>query len=400
MTQLLRLPAEVLASIVELILVNEQPAPGSIEEARRNRLDVNPQETAKDDRNCVVYGRSRIMSNGGPLLRACRLLGEHTRRAMGRLFPDGPKYKLDVMLVDGGELWLTWLCVPFLSERVRSLDVTFRVFSADTPRSSAFASFPSSGLRSLSWSCVFFIEHFLACGPYPSTSDESLEVGRRRRLAVKEIALCFRAAHPASLILDDDDISHQHIGNHSPTEPLNHSRFVDLGSIVYPRWLSGIIWESFDDILHEKLPSERWASMLFGRVERFHKSASVESPWDATLVVHDILESHQVVPDDWPPSLSATVSDTATFDLGSVCRALVFWNWKWATLQERRGLGLIVPEDPVLPSLETWLRWRDNQNRTKNYNQEQCRCAPTELEEWLKAQAAKKNEYVKELGPT
>lgn len=109
MPQLLDLPVEILDTIIELILLGEQHPPTTVDEARQSRLPINPspRSGAYGSAN-VVYGNFTTASNAAPLLRINRQLSAQTRQGIARLFPEGAKYKLDVMLVNETQLWPTW----------------------------------------------------------------------------------------------------------------------------------------------------------------------------------------------------------------------------------------------------------------------------------------------------
>jgi hypothetical protein len=197
MSGLLSLPAELLDGIVEPVLLGEQPPPTTIEEARQTRLSVDPKPRRMTPflsrhRKEVLYGSSAVASNAAPLLRTNKHPSAKTRQAISRLFPQGPKYKLDVMVVDDSHLWPTWLSVPYLTEQVQSVEVTFRVFGLDVSNNGGSSAPRTDARETIVWCLYALLEQFLHYGPYPSTSIRSLAVQHARHMTTKTIDLRFQ----------------------------------------------------------------------------------------------------------------------------------------------------------------------------------------------------------------
>lgn len=364
MSALLKLPAEILDAILGYALLHEQRPPASVDEARHSRLGVNPEAEA----GCqdVVYGNFTTASNAAPLLRVNRKLSAHTRGAIARLFPEGARYKLDVMIVDERQLWPTWLHVPYLTEHIQAVEVTFRVFGVCPDDGSAFRMHWMTRQPLFTACCYSLLSHFLEAGPYPSTSSRSLEVQRSHHITVKTMDLRFRAGDPACLPPNESQETH--------ALWREFQRASEPGQFaIHPAWLAEGVSRRLQ-LLPRVFSHEGMARLLHSRIGQYWIRPPPDSEMSEVKVdLHEILGALFVLPYN------------SQFD----CELRSFWNWKWNTIQERRKHGLGVPDNAEWPSLETWLEWTQIWQEG-SCSPSACLCFETGLEDWLRSQAVKK----------
>lgn len=124
-TELLSLPSEILANIVEQVIL-QQDKP-SLRHAVTDHLyeTEEPFITGFWEDLLVTCGPRE--ANALALLLTCRQLHLETRRAIGRLFSKhGPKHILDIQLFGGGRAHLTWIHIPISSFHFHSLEIRLR----------------------------------------------------------------------------------------------------------------------------------------------------------------------------------------------------------------------------------------------------------------------------------
>ncbi|KAK0108849.1 hypothetical protein ONS96_002689 [Cadophora gregata f. sp. sojae] len=121
---LLGIPQELRDKIITLLVPRvEMPPQLEGDPESREYLDDTP--STRRDR--VKYLKATSLPGGIPTLKVNKLLRAQTLTVMRHLkLPGARSYRLDVMMIDGEELWPTWLYVPCLTTRVDELLVTLR----------------------------------------------------------------------------------------------------------------------------------------------------------------------------------------------------------------------------------------------------------------------------------
>lgn len=125
MSLLSKLPLELLDIIIEIVVLTERAPPIHIGTADRDRYNVEDGQARVGILKCwsianVLHERRQQQANAGGLLLTSRWLQGRTKDAIARIYPDGVRYKLDVMLVNEHEMWASTLCSSNLITELRN----------------------------------------------------------------------------------------------------------------------------------------------------------------------------------------------------------------------------------------------------------------------------------------
>jgi hypothetical protein len=108
MASLMTIPEELRDTIIELVLLEtripppDTAKPGRVAIKRSKWSGIVSWDYGPSN---VFFETTPIRPNSGALLLVNRAIHEQTTQALARLFPDGMKYKLDVMFVNEQQLW-------------------------------------------------------------------------------------------------------------------------------------------------------------------------------------------------------------------------------------------------------------------------------------------------------
>lgn len=287
--------------------------------------------------------------------------------------------------------------MPYLAEQVQSIEVTFRVFGANTKTRSAFRIGDGSP-EPIVWCYYSLLDHFLEWGPYPSTSNLSLEAQRRRHITVNTINLWFLAGDPVCIPPNDSSELYAVWRGFQRRNP-RRARAAPVTEMdqfaIHPNWLAESIQGNIFFMLGMSYHSSPWGMLLLERIGQFRISrlpspgTTSEHP-QVNIVVHEILGKLYQVPErDHPDNYTTLYNMDTMGHISGDCRVMTFWNWKWKALQERHKHGLENPSDAAWPDLKTWLRWRRAAGEAVDCRSDKrrCMCLDTGLEDWLKSRA-------------
>lgn len=283
--------------------------------------------------------------------------------------------------------------MPYLAEHIQSIEVSFRVFGMNRELRSAFRNRNGGALVPIIWTFYFLLDHLLKWGPYPSTSNQSLEAQQRHHITVNILDLRFLAGDPAYTPPNDGPQLY------AVWTRLQRNRFSHLVPnennqlAIHPNWLANRIQEQIHLLLDMSYHYSPYGTQLLERIGQFRISrlpSTTAEPPEVNIFVYEILGNFYLAPDNDHPENFTTLYTWRTMKdivMGD-CRVLTFWNWKWKTLKERHKRGLINPSDVVWPDLKTWLRWRQIAGEAVGCRSGQwrCMCLETGLEDWLKSQ--------------
>ncbi|KAL8739504.1 MAG: hypothetical protein Q9184_008594 [Pyrenodesmia sp. 2 TL-2023] len=117
----LELTRELRDSVYETLLLSSQSPPPSPEDGGARKYPSKEDKEFFERHN--HYPADDLKSTSGPLLGTCRQISEEVEEAMVRLIKSNrPLYRLDLMLLDERELYITWLAFPRSTTEIPRLD--------------------------------------------------------------------------------------------------------------------------------------------------------------------------------------------------------------------------------------------------------------------------------------
>ena len=329
---LLTIPPEIRDVIIETVLLSSRPAPPDIATAALTRHTV---VETWDYRNKPFlawdYGIRNVKfekpgahttSNALPLFLTNHQLNAETRSAIARLGDDARCYELDVMIVNEGELWPTWTCVPVLTHHIEKVEVTFRLYASQKYKSGYDALRGGDGSPpGLLWCFYFVLEHFLKRG-----SDDTFGVGERdKEISVKVIDVAFVAGEGQQMLQERPS-----------WQRLYRAARVDTGNthIMQPLWIAQMISGRLNGLLGMNYHTARYGAILHERVATIRVSA-----------VGELLRELNI---------AQVLAKLACYDAADTFghlpredRLLSFWQWKKEAVRLRYERGLPIEENNV-----------------------------------------------------
>ena len=334
MTSLLSLPRELVDNIIEIVLLSSRPPPEDPDAARAQgqRFPVKDFECRSWHHEDVLYGTSphEMSSESLPLLLVNQQIHRQTKKAIDRIVKAKRlDYHLDVMFVDGYQLWPTFLCVPALTTRVNSIHTDIRIFvmPRDKSQEAYFAlRGGSGGPPGIVWAFYALLERFLQRGASYASPGADLDEENRNRLKKKH------------LVNKDVTIDTLTINFSTPEDPSCVKSVPELyrhpslagtgeGTAVSPKYLANFVAgfvrsllvmgyhsAQFGAILHERIG--RIVILVDGKLEReFNLGAELQ----ALNYTDPISTFGHITPRERRPE--------------------VFGNWKLAALYKRKQYG-------------------------------------------------------------
>ena len=127
----------------------------------------------KRDTDIVKLGRTRIL----PTLLVNRQLYSETLTAVHRL-PSKHSYKIDVMIVDGFQLWPTWLSLPSPTRYIDNVHATLRTFDLDILNAYRGTGWSTSigGPPPIAWCFFDLLDRFLKVGPFANARNTPVRI--------------------------------------------------------------------------------------------------------------------------------------------------------------------------------------------------------------------------------
>ena len=322
----LTIPPEIRDVIIETALLSSRPAPPDIATAALTRQTV---VETWDYRNKPFlawdYGIRKvkfekpgayILSNALPLLLTNRRLNAETRSTIARLGDKVGCYKLDVMIVNEGELWPTWTCIPVLTRHVEQVNVTLRLYAGQHLESGYSA--PGDGSPpSLLWSSYFILEHFLKRGPVGTFG-----IGEKdKEICVKVINMAFTAGEEQQIkMLEERPLR----------ERIERAAGMDNTRIIQPLRIAQMISRGISELLSMYYSTAEFGAILYERVGIIRVLVDGEIPTELNIA--------RVLAE-----LAFYNGDTF-IHLPRENRISFFWKWKRDTVKLRIRCGLPVEE--------------------------------------------------------
>ena len=390
MPSLLSIPSEILDNILEYVILTERPAPADIEEGRKGRTKIPQTATRRVRARAWSYGINNthyedgVYANASALFPTCQQLNKHTTDTIARLFPDGMRYKLDVMFVDEQKFWPTWLSVPAVAKAIQAVDVTFRIFGLYHENSDSAFRPSDRGPEQIVWCFYFLLEHFLDHGIKPPVITQKGEpVPSGSFISVKAINMNFISGTTNRAISEDTIEQKLAWWDRYPSFDTQEVEG-KLRPQMHPRWLATFVADRLDMVLIMSYHTSAYGAIVHERVGNIC-----------------ICAENKTVSEIEPAKLLARMvyHPDITFTFGHLprhCRLLTFWNWKYHAITQRKALALPVPKQSFWPTLDelTRLRAASEKKRQKDIASgcqfsmcgSFCRCCDQGLENMLKAE--------------
>lgn len=163
MLSFLDLPRELRDKILGLVIATPMsPPPSPADAGDRTEVDVPGMRSSAGGKS-VKYPRRFNRVDSIPTLLVNHQLHNDTLNAIDRL-PTKHSYEVDVMLVDEGELWPTWLSVPAISSHADKIAATFRIFGVNRRRRGGFQ-LGNGGPPAITWAFYNALQRLLLFGP-------------------------------------------------------------------------------------------------------------------------------------------------------------------------------------------------------------------------------------------
>ncbi|KAL8925450.1 MAG: hypothetical protein Q9208_003542 [Pyrenodesmia sp. 3 TL-2023] len=178
----LQLSRELRDNVYETLLLSSRPPPSSPEHGSAHKYPSKKEEYCYfEDHN--HYPTDDLESTSGPLLLTCRQISGEVEEAAVRLTKSNRSlYRLDLMLLDERELYVTWLAFPFTTNEIPILDVDFRLLGDVEGKKSTLRG-GNGGPPRLIWGLFTLIERFLQRGPdflAPRNRGRDMRIGELR----------------------------------------------------------------------------------------------------------------------------------------------------------------------------------------------------------------------------
>jgi hypothetical protein len=336
MPSLLSIPQELRDQIIENVIINELKPPEDTKSAELNRSH----STEFDYPLCrswsygpqhVRYAKGKMRVNSASLLQVNKQLNEETKAALARRYPEGVKYKLDIMFVNEIELWPTWLLVPSVSHMVAEVDVKIRIVGEKLSGSENAFKIGDGSPEQIVWCFYYVLEHFLDYGLGPSLgAKEGIKI-QKRPTSVRNIKL---------------DIVYGNSGHGIPQG--SRSKRQD------PQWLANFVCGRLNNITEMSYHTAPYGMIVYERVGKFQIAAESE-------IIEEINLGDSLARLNYGLSSDTNWYTGETFgNLPGDCRLITFWNWKHRAVKKRRQLDLPVSDDVVWPKMNDMARWRQD----------------------------------------
>lgn len=177
----LELSRELRDSVYEALLLSSRPPPSSPEHGGARKYPSKEDEDHFEYHN--HYPADDLKSTSGPLLLTCRQINEEVEEVMVRLTKSNrPLYRLDLMLLDERELYITWLAFPHPTNEISTLYADFRL-SGNVEGKESILRLGNGGPPILIWGLFTLIERFLQRGPdflAPRNQGRHMRIGELR----------------------------------------------------------------------------------------------------------------------------------------------------------------------------------------------------------------------------
>ncbi|PVH69447.1 hypothetical protein DL98DRAFT_598658 [Cadophora sp. DSE1049] len=230
---LLGIPQELRDKILALLVPRVEPAPTDQGDPDgRDYLN----DTPSINKRRVKYLTTIPLPDGIPTLKVNKQLRDETLAVMQHLkLPGARSYRLDVMLIDGEELWPTWLYVPCLTTRVEELVATLRDFGPSSHRYGRGFRNGDGGPPWMIWCFQSLLIRFLEAGP-SGPQEKSIDRG----VSVRSIVLDIRTpdVQPEMIATVEDS---------TPGRLRTISRETGLKMRMHPMFILGFVrrWINF-----------------------------------------------------------------------------------------------------------------------------------------------------------
>ncbi|KAJ5156451.1 hypothetical protein N7492_009254 [Penicillium capsulatum] len=351
MVSFLTLPAELRALVIYQVLCSENNPPSRpFENGRIDFQDIDYRAWRSRAKILNENRNQHCPSNVASLLRTNRQLSAETQaildieRQKSKL-----RYALDISVLHDYTLFVTWLSVPWISNRVDSLVANIRLFGHILPQEIAKTLSGDGGRLGFHWSFYAVLERFLRYGPVDgkktqTKGDSKKSFYRRnptfedRDMTVKELTLNIDSAED-SLEFPPDEIDYRRWSTrHHGIERFRHPQAASDELIKYrtrPEWLAKYLLGEIRGLLYMGYHTASYGKILYESI--------------GTLRV--VAGGEEIATVDLASELASLSFNDPGDTFGDVWprenRIPAFWEWKKQTLERRQQLGFPVvwPKD-------------------------------------------------------
>lgn len=343
MLSLLTIPAELRALVITQALYNRETPPSTPSETDRTDFqDIDYRAW----RSCTsIYHEQRgqhCPSNALPLLLTNRQLSAETQALIDiERQKSNLQYHLDISVLNDYHLFVTWLSVPWISNRLDSLAVDIRIFGHILSQGTARSLSGDGGRLGFHWSFYAILERFLRYGPVDEKKMETPEDSTRYRrnptfedrdLTVKELTLYIDSAED-TLSFPPDSIDYPRWNARQHGSPRFRSSDNTDKLVKYrtrPEWLAKYLLAEIRGLLYMGYHTAEYGRILYERIGTLRIVVGGEDFGNAdiagTLAGLSFHDSGCTFGDVWPREE----------------RIPTFWRWKKETIARRQQLRFPV----------------------------------------------------------
>lgn len=351
MHSLLNIPAELRALVITQALYSQRTPPSTPSEI--GRIDFQDIDYRAWRSRTSIYHEQRgqhCPSNALPLLLTNRQISAETQAILDiERQKSNLRYRLDISVLNDFDLFVTWLSVPWISNRLDSLVVDIRLFGHILSKSTAKTLSGDGGRLGFHWSFYAVLERFLRYGPVDEKKMKTLKDPKKYRrnptfedrdMTVKQLTLHIDSAEDTLPFPPDDiDYSQWSTRQHGIDRFRNPSATTDklIKYRTRPEWLAKYLLGQIGGLLCMSYHTAAYGKILYERI-------------GALRVVVDGEDFGRA---DIAGELAGLSFDDEADTFGDVWprenRLPTFWAWKKETLARRQELGFPVvwPEPEI-----------------------------------------------------
>ncbi|KAK7962921.1 uncharacterized protein PG986_003746 [Apiospora aurea] len=202
MASLMILPREIRDDILERVLLSETQSPRERgrEPGQTRITDLEPYRWMFENKP-VLSEPQTVQPTASALLLVSRQFHDETLDALRRLPCQGRRHKMEFMLLESRELWLTFTHVPFRCTTLEQVDFTVRLVG--TMQDPSRAESPG-GIGRHVLGILYALARCLNCGPTRKPPASTTYINDRS-ITVRHVVLNFVSPADQSLLAGPDD---------------------------------------------------------------------------------------------------------------------------------------------------------------------------------------------------
>ncbi|KAK8043345.1 hypothetical protein PG993_005775 [Apiospora rasikravindrae] len=197
----MNLPREIRDDILDRVLLSERPVPAAREDSEKNQTPLAGLEAYRwiSEDKPVFSDPQTAQPTATALLLVSRQFHGETQDALKRLPDRGKRYKIDFVLMEERELWLTFVHVPLGCTALEQVDFTVRLVGTmrgSEPGEKTQVSLTlllADGASDVTFGVYYALARFLKAGPTgkPPATAESRTSDIDRGMTVRHLVLNF-----------------------------------------------------------------------------------------------------------------------------------------------------------------------------------------------------------------